>query len=402
MHALLQALSHSPRRVVVRALVVVALAAIVSSGLILYDRWATAQRDRCASSDAPLTGVWDASRKEAVAAAFRASGAPFAEGASRGVAKGLDAVTAAWAARSLQFCEETRIRQEQSERVLEARTQCLLRLRDELAAFVTLLSAADARVVEHAPLAVLRLGTPDACAASRAPSAAVPPAFAAGDDLGHLLAQARALLYLGKTGEALAWGMEAASLAERAGDKASLAMALALQGEAQLEVQPEQATLPLAQGFFAAEASGDDEIAISTATTLAEVLARRPEGREEAGRWVRRAEAALQAMGGDPRLEARLCESRAEILRRGGRLDEAAAQYARSREILERAFGSSDVRVGLVLRKEAAVARERRDAAAASRDLRRASAILRSTLGAEHPVARATAREADAGDVRAR
>ncbi len=97
-------------------------------------------------------------------AAFARTGRPFAEDTWASVARSLDAYAAEWSAMRTDACRATRVRNEQSEELLDLRMQCLAQRRDGLKAEVDLFATADEDIVIRASRAVEKLPSIAPCA----------------------------------------------------------------------------------------------------------------------------------------------------------------------------------------------------------------------------------------------
>ncbi len=175
LRALLTALRHDPARRRRQALLGVGATTVA---LVLGAGWLRGRgdaREPCAIDGAGLAGAWDGVRREQARAAFAASGAASAPDAFARVAGVLDGYAAAWGAMRLEACRATRVRGDQSERLMDLRMQCLDRRRGDLRALVEVFAQADRGVVEKAVEAARSLAPLDGCADGVALGAAVPP-----------------------------------------------------------------------------------------------------------------------------------------------------------------------------------------------------------------------------------
>jgi hypothetical protein len=118
----------------------------------------------CGGARGKLTGIWDDGTRAAVAAAFRATGQPYAEDSLERVTGRLDAWADRWSASHTEACEATAVRHEQSAAALDLRMRCLDRQRLETAALVDTFRAPTATGVENASTAVARLADVASCA----------------------------------------------------------------------------------------------------------------------------------------------------------------------------------------------------------------------------------------------
>lgn len=97
--------------------------------------WGTRQEDAtCSGSEAKITGVWNQDVERELSSAFGELDAPFASAAWSTAAVEIDDYAQSWARAHRDNCEATRIRREQSERILDVRAACLAEGRRALAA----------------------------------------------------------------------------------------------------------------------------------------------------------------------------------------------------------------------------------------------------------------------------
>ncbi|HVQ26213.1 MAG TPA: tetratricopeptide repeat protein, partial [Planctomycetota bacterium] len=100
----------------------------------------------CAGAEQLLSGVWDAERKQALHAAFIATGSAVAERQWQDVERTLDRYAADWVARRTDVCAATGPRPE----LTDARLACLDQRLENLRGWVGVFERADARVIERA------------------------------------------------------------------------------------------------------------------------------------------------------------------------------------------------------------------------------------------------------------
>src|SRR5262249_26648763 len=125
MDDLLAALARDPaarRRRILLAGGAAALAAVAAWGLL---RAPAPVGDPCAAGPARLAGVWDAPRKDAVRAAFAATGLPYSDDAWRGASARVDDYAARWVGVHREACRATRVEGRQSDTLMDLRMACL-------------------------------------------------------------------------------------------------------------------------------------------------------------------------------------------------------------------------------------------------------------------------------------
>ena len=247
---------------------------------------------------------WNDSRSAAMAATFRASGAPFADDAWRATARTLDAYGRDWAAERTEACEATRVRGEQSEAVLGQRMQCLDRRLLEMRALTDVLGRADAKVVERALQASQELVLPSSCSTVRA--RADDEASRADPTIRASLATAESLRLTGQYSEAQRAAEPALERARASGQSRLVAEACDELGEiAGSRMEADVSETRFFDGLESAQRAGADDLAARAASGLVESVGFQ-QGRPDGERWYRLAMSILDRMGGgDDRERAR-------------------------------------------------------------------------------------------------
>jgi len=143
--------------------------AVVAAGLVLGALawglpWGRPAVDPCSHPERQLAGIWDDGVKGQLKAAFDRFGEAQAKAAFPAIEHDLDRYVEGWTSARTQACEETHVRKEQGQDVLELRLSCLDRRRRELAAFVQLLQTADAQTVSRAAQTASTLPDLSGCA----------------------------------------------------------------------------------------------------------------------------------------------------------------------------------------------------------------------------------------------
>jgi tetratricopeptide (TPR) repeat protein len=265
MAALLDLLEGTPRR---RRRLAIAAGAVIlcagaAGGTLALARAGLIgiERDGCDGFEGRLAGIWDATTRGAVEAAFRASGRPYAGESFRLAAEGLDAWSRSWVEARRRTCET---RADQSAELHDLRVACLDERRDELAAVTRVLAAASGDGVDSAPRAAAGLASLAACDDAAALRAAVPLPADAARRAEILALRARVLdadaVYKGgrpKDGAALA----AAQLdpVRATGHAPLIAHALHVRGTALREAgEPAEAEATLREALRHAAAARDD------------------------------------------------------------------------------------------------------------------------------------------------
>jgi tetratricopeptide (TPR) repeat protein len=262
MRELLDALTRRPRRAALLALGGAGLVAAIAAVGVLVPR--AARVPVCRGAERKLAGVWDADRREAIRGGLARTGSPLAGETARGVERVLDRYAAAWVAAHVDACEDTRVRGEQSEALLDRRMVCLDERRQRWAALVRSLERVTAADVARALPAAYELPGLDACADPRRVDERGPPVAPTLAPLVTLarasLAQARAQAALGRFEEGVRVAQAALAVARATQDlrleaEASLVLALA-----HLERDPKTGEDALFAAEVAAERAGALEV----------------------------------------------------------------------------------------------------------------------------------------------
>jgi tetratricopeptide (TPR) repeat protein len=346
----------------------------------------------CAGGD-PMAEVWNAERRGQVERAFEATGKPYAARAHELVTATLASYGEEWRAAHLDACEATRVRQEQSDALMDRRMACLQRAREEVDALVRLLVEADAEIVARAGVAVAALPSPAACSAARV----VERGSAAPDDpelrmaveaLRPRVARLFALHRAGRYELGITEATEVVAQAERLGwrpleAEARLAAGRLLVGGGKAEA----AEAELEKAARAGEAGAIPELVaaarVELVSTVGERLGRFDDGLE----WAQNADAALEGIDApDPELVAALAYARGGILVAQGKQVEALEQLELGLKLLrEQDPARRDGAVARMLAQTGNALADRGRNAEALERLEESLAIHESLLGPRHP-----------------
>jgi tetratricopeptide (TPR) repeat protein len=391
MEGLLAALARDPAGARRRWILGSAAAVVVALAALGYGDLHRREALVCHGAARKLAGVWDDARRSTVHAAFAATQKPYAENAFRRVSQALDGYTGAWAAMHDDACEATRVRREQSEELLDLRMECLATRRQEIAADVDLLAAADDNVVQNAVQMTSSLPSLAACADVAALRAQVrPPDDRATRDkveqVRQRLARARALGQVLEINDALPIARAALTDARALRYRPLEAEALLELGSLESYQSSTAAEKDLKDAALAAQAGRALAVEVGAWTEL--VALSRVEARYgEAHWWGRLASATLDALGGEhPELQAQLLTNVGGVFTQEAKFDDAVADLKRALAIREKLFGPEHLAVAESLNSlgEALTQESRSDAAVPY--LRRALAIREKALGPEHPL----------------
>ncbi|MFL5357743.1 tetratricopeptide repeat protein [Archangium sp.] len=347
----------------------------------------------CTGFEARLEGTWDTARRARLEQRFRQGASPVPGDTFESTARALDAYAQALVAQERQSCEDTRVRQAQSERLMDLRAACLDGRREALLVLVELLEGGEREALTRAPEAARQLPSLAACA-DRDTLARVDPLPEAPEARRQLAALRRELDGLGAQGaagfhaRALPRLEEVVAALRGLGHRPTLARALLLLGE----LRGTAGSFPAAREVLeeavrVAEAGHDDETA---ARAWSRLLFTEAEGlglAKEAQRTARMAEAAVERLGPEASLEVA-----AELHRVRGSLDYRQGEYARALAdasealaLLERARGPQDVALADVLTNMGMALNAMGRYAEAERPYARALALVEAVYGHEHP-----------------
>ncbi|MBL9101611.1 MAG: serine/threonine protein kinase [Myxococcales bacterium] len=433
MTALLAALERDPARRRRAGLAIAAAALAIAGGVFAIQQQVDARARLCTGSRELLAGVWDAERREAGRAAFAAVERPFAAAAWDASAGLLDEYTAAWAAARDDACAATRIRGEQSEELLDRRMACSRRQIDRVRSVVDALIAADAAVAERAVEVVSKLPEAAQCADIAALTSSVeqppdPDAAEAAARLRQRQDAAYVTFQLGKQQEGADLTRAIVDDARALGLRPTLSEALGSYGQMRTLLGDGKAgEAALEESMLLAEASRHDHQVAHARVQLIGNLALSQNRFAEAHHYAKLAQAAIDRLGGDDRLQTDLLIRRvmlanleadrtlsselgAQALALGeraygpdhlvvadivnnmainekarGRMSEAERLYERALDIWTRRLGPEHPKLGTALTNLSFIHRERKQDAQAEQELRRALALYEQSLPPDHP-----------------
>ncbi|WP_163988723.1 serine/threonine-protein kinase [Pyxidicoccus caerfyrddinensis] len=348
----------------------------------------------CTGLEARLEGTWDATHRARLEQRFHQGALPAPEDAFESTARALDAYAQALVAQERQSCEDTRVRQAQSEQLMDLRAACLDGRRRALRVLVELLEGGEREALTRAPEAARQLPSLAACA-DRDALARVEPLPQAAEAREQLAALGRELDGLRVQGAAgfharVLPPLEAVVTSLRGlGHRPTLARALLLLGELRGTAGSfAPAREALEEAVRVAEAGHDDETAAHAWNRL---LYTEVEGMglvKEAERTARMAEAALERLGPEASLEvaAELHRVRSNLRYRQGDYARALDDASKSLALLERARGPRDVALADVLIGMGQALNALGRYAEAERHHARALALVEAVYGLEHPL----------------
>ena len=336
-----------------------------------------------------FAAVWNPTSRATLARAFAATGLPYAGDTAQRVAATIDAYGERWRDMKLAACQSTRVRHEQSAELFDLRMQCLDDRRGAAGALIELLARADKPAVEHAAAAVQSLDPLDACANPVTLRAVEPPPREPARatrtaELRRQLDAAESLERIGRYPTALEAARPLCDAATALGYAPLTAKALLLRGRLESNEQRWPAARQTFVDAAAAALRGRDDRALSEALLgLARAFADRFDtvALAEATRWAALATAAIDRLGGDDHVRARLFEVEGTLYLAQLHFDEAVAATRKSIALEPpntAAVAATLSNLGVALLKAG-----RRDEAKQALD--QAAATLDRTLGPTHP-----------------
>ncbi|QRK08439.1 tetratricopeptide repeat protein [Archangium violaceum] len=348
----------------------------------------------CTGFEARLEGTWDAARRARLEQRFRQDSPPVRGDAFESTARALDAYAQALVAQERQSCEDTRVRQAQSERLMDLRAACLDGRRQALHDLVELLEGGEREALTRASEAARQLPSLAACA-DRDALARVDPLPEAPEARRELAALRRELDGLRVRGSAgfharvLPRLEEVVAALRELGHRPTLAWALLLLGELRgTSGSFAEAREVLEEAVRVAEAGHDDETAARAWNRLLYTEVQGMGLAKEAQRTARMAEAALERLGPEASLEvaAELRRVRSSLSYRQGEYARALTDASEALSLLERARGPQDVALADVLTGMGMALNALGRYAEAERHYTRALALVEAVYGHENPL----------------
>ncbi len=336
MRELTQSLGRDPSQRRNRLLVGAGVVAAVVLALVAVGQSLRARAQLCSGSADQLAGVWDPIRRGQLAAAFTATGLPFAEDSSSRAQQVLDAYATRWTTTHQEACLATRIRGEQSDQVLTLRMGCLQQRLDSMAAITDLFARADASTVGKAKQLLDGLPRLETCSdvtrlTARLPPPEDPQAAAEVERIRKELIRSRVLAEAGRIKESGELARPALAAAQKldhppviAEAEANLAVVLTS------ENRPQEAVELFTTAFAHALALGHDDVLTDAAVRLAAVNVRTRQEKRSL-EWATFAESANQRAR-DPEAAAMVHNARGNVARNGGDFAGAAVHYGKGRE----------------------------------------------------------------------
>ncbi len=348
-------------------------------------------RPDCTTAGAPVRAVWTPAAYADVARAFAATSAPFAADAVVTVDRSIATWRTRWETVAIESCEATRIHGTQTTQMLDLRTACLTRKRDELATTVAVFAHADQKLVEAAP--TLALPDLDACSDVAVLAGAVPPprdaatraaATAIEAQLEPIEAQVEAGTSIERGKQLVPLFDAQVAAAQKLGWSPLVARARIDLARVQFDLghgKDARASLLAAAGD--ASAAGDPDVLVEVYVKLAEVEAKLTSEFAMADSWVGLAAGTLAHVGSRPNKQLAIQRERGTVADRAGNPELARDAFAAALP-LARALGRGDELEALIDLGKADLALG--EVKPAREHLERAKALARAEVGDKHPM----------------
>ncbi len=341
MDALLVELSRDPsaarRQLVISAAFAIGCAGLIV-GAVAIRHHGTAHDELCTDAPAKLATAWAAPQRAALEQAFRAFAV--SEDSIRATETLLDRYADHWAEMRTEACRATRVLGVQADDVMTLRMACLDTRLVELGTLATLFGKADAALANGAVTSVQKLESLADCAdvaALRTPDP-VPKDPDQRRELAALqvkLAEAKATYLASQLKPAFAMVEAIRPAVMRIGHLPTIAKLRTLAGSClwSLEGAP-KGEAELLQGVWAAEAGKADQQKVETWLQLTNI-ANDQAHFEVAQERLEQTQASLARLGDNWELHVKLLESRAILLSRMNKYDEALAVVKQARAIAD-------------------------------------------------------------------
>jgi eukaryotic-like serine/threonine-protein kinase len=385
---LLEELSQEPRRVRRRWAAVAGAATL--AGLAAVGVVAQRQSQVCTGAQPLMAEAWNPQVRQKLEAAFEATSKPYAAEAARNVSLLLNNYAQQWVAQHTEACEASRVKGVQTEELLSLRVVCLERRREDLRALASLLSEADAPVVEKAVDAAYSLPALQECKNLEALTTQVrlPTDKVKRAEIGKLetkLSEVKALHDAGQYKE----GLERAELlkprVEATGYRPLRAelgyltgMLYARSGDV------ENGARLLEQSFHDAEAGRADRLKVMAVSRLPYVHGIQQQW-ERADIWARVALSALDRLGNDELLASELMGNLGNLELFRARHQEAKAYLEKARELQERVLPPDHPQRARLSLVQGNIAYLMGDHQRAARLIEESLKQMEAILGKDHP-----------------
>jgi tetratricopeptide (TPR) repeat protein/predicted Ser/Thr protein kinase len=335
--------------------------------------------------------TWSDSKSAAIHESFVATDLPYAEQAWETVRGEIQSRADGWRSGRREACTATMVEGDQSPRMMELRMACLDRQLVDISATISVLEDADAGVVENAVSAVAGLPDPSACANAEALLTRLPEpndpktaqeVSAIRESLSRVAADERS----GRYELALSAVTELHERANVVDHPPVVVEALYRKGSLLDKAGKfEEAKPVLEDAYFLALEIGHDDHAARSATRLTYLVGSVMADHEQGLEWSRHGESILARLDVDADRRASLLNARGTVLRRQGKLAEAAQAHRQALVDLEAKGDQETLRAASAHNGIGVALAQSGDFTAAREHLTQALEIRRALLGLEHP-----------------
>ena len=347
--------------------------------------------DPCPVAPDALSDVWGPDQKQALRDAFASDTHAYAEATADAVVRELDAYASAWVTMRQENCRATRVDGSQTDALMDLRTHCLEGRRAELEALVPVLLEGGEQTVRRAVSVTRQLPTLDRCADAEALQAAMPPPddpdrAAEVEAIRTKLARVRALSGAGQQPAALELAKTLVADAE-----ATEYLPLVTEMHWHLaELYSDLAKFDLAEdhgsrAYWSALEVGYDDMLIRSALVLVHVLGVELRRFEDADKWAKHAEAAVQKQGLGGLSEAALQARIGAVRIRERKFDEAIERLQRSLEITLEIQGPESLEVAHIRGNLSIALRDVGRFEESEQHAQQGLAVTEAQLGPDHP-----------------
>jgi eukaryotic-like serine/threonine-protein kinase len=389
MAALLANLARDPARRWRRLAAGGAVIGLVGAGIAAISLQGS-DREECRGGEDRFAAVWNATQRAQLEAALVATERPHAPATFAQLTRIVEDWGRSWQLAYTDACEDTRVRGEQSDRMLDLRMLCLTRQLDEAKATLDLLAAGGPDVADRALAAAQSLPSPAPCSDVAALTAAVPPPSndaTRGEVEGvrKLLDDARAKRRLARYAAGLEVARAALATARSTSYAPVIGEALLVTGMLENDTADMASRTTLREAMHVAAAAGDSSTMIDAAAWLTFALTYDAGHYAAAGEIASLADALATHAPPSPEIRVRLGTTIALLTAKRGTFDEAQARYERTLALAEQELGPDHPGTMTTLNQLGNLAKQQGRFEDARRYLERVITSRERALGKDHP-----------------